>query len=390
MKKVYSIIVLVLVFACLFSLASCSGKTDQSAGPSTAPSDAAPSGAAADLTKAYHLGMNVWGTAPVLTLYGNEEEYALKAIGMTADRASDDNNADKELQNIQNFISQGVDGLLIQGAGATTIPQMGIEAAKAKVPFALAIFTGTPEVRAELSSSNEYYAGAAASDLQADGRILAEKALADGAKTACIIGGNIGDLNMDNRSKGFTEGFTTGGGKILAEERCTDNSEALAKASSMLSANKDVDCVYIMVGDYVEGTLTAIDTLGIKDVKCYLSAVNAGSAKYISSGQIVAGSGGTTLSCDVAPTLLLNMLDGHPIKDADGKAPFFAVPTSLVTKDNVDAYVKVFLAEGAHPVPADVIKSLCFRYNPDVTYQTYVDVIKNQLTVDAILKANGQ
>jgi hypothetical protein len=45
--------------------------------------------------------MNVWGTAPVLTLYGNEEEYALTAIGMTADRASDDNNADKELQNIQ-------------------------------------------------------------------------------------------------------------------------------------------------------------------------------------------------------------------------------------------------------------------------------------------------
>jgi ABC-type sugar transport system substrate-binding protein len=334
--------------------------------------------------------MNVWGTAPVLTLYGDEEEYALTSIGMTADRASDDNNADKEFQNIQNFISQGVDGLLIQGAGATTIPQMADEAKKAKIPFALCIFTGTSEVRKELADNNEYYAGASASDLHADGRIHAEKALADGAKTACIIGGNIGDLNMDNRSKGFTDGFTAGGGTILAEERCTDNSEALAKASSMLSANKDVDCVYIMVGDYVEGTLTALDTLGIEGVKCYLSAVNAGSAKYISSGQIVAGSGGTALAANIAPTLLLNMLDGHPIKDADGKAPFFAIPTSLVTKDNVDAYVEVFLSEGAHPVPADVLKKLCYRYNPDVTYQTYVDTIKNDLTVDAILKANGK
>jgi ribose transport system substrate-binding protein len=396
MKKVYSIIALILAFSCIFSLAACGGTTAPSASPSSssvAPSSeaaAAPGEGASAPTETYHLGMNVWGTAPVLTLYGDEEEYALKAIGMTAARASDDNNADKELQNIQNFISQGVDGLLIQGAGATTIPQMGIEAKNAKVPFALCIFTGTPEVRAELAASNEYYAGAAASDLQADGRILAEKAIADGAKTACIIGGNIGDLNMDNRSKGFQDGFKAGGGTILAEERCTDNSEALAKASSMLSANKDVDCIYIMVGDYVEGTLTALDTLGIEGVKCYLSAVNAGSAKYISSGQIEAGSGGTALCCNVAPTLLLNMLDGHPIKDAEGKAPFFAIPTSLVTKDNVDAYVEVFLAEGAHPVPADVLKNLCYRYNPDVTYETYVDTITNLLTVDSILKANGK
>jgi ABC-type sugar transport system substrate-binding protein len=406
MKKAYSVIALILVAACVFTLAACGGTSGQtapsaasgapsaatSAAPSAAPSAAssgAPAGSA-DLTKAYHLGMNVWGTAPILTLYGNEQEYALKAIGMTADRASDDNNADKELQNIQNFISQGVNGLLIQGAGATTIPQMGIEAAKAKVPFALSIFTGTPEVRAELAGSNEYYAGAAASDLQADGRILAEKALADGNKTACLIGGNIGDLNMDNRSKGFQDAFKAGGGTILAEERCTDNSEALAKASSMLSANKDVNCVYIMVGDYVEGTLTALDTLGIQGVKCYLSAVNAGSAKYITSGQIQAGSGGTALAADLAPTLLLNMLDGHPIKDNDGKAPFFPVPTSLVTKENVDAYVTVFLAENAHPVSADVLKNLCFRYNPDVTYQTYLDTIKNDLTVDAILKANAK
>jgi len=333
--------------------------------------------------------MNVWGTAPVLTLYGDEQEYALKTIGMTCDRASDDNNADKELQNIQNFVSQGVDGLLIQGAGATTIPQMANEATKAKIPFVLSIFTGTPEVRAELAK-NEYYGGAAASDLVADGRILGQKAIEDGCKTACIIGGNIGDLNMDNRSKGFREGFEGGGGKIVAEERCTDNSECLTKALSMLSANKDVDCIYIMVGDYVEGTLTALDTLGITGTKCYLSAVNAGSAKYIKEGRIVAGSGGTTFACDVSPTLLLNILDGHPIKDENGDPPFFAIPTSLVTKDNVDAYVEVFLSENAHPVSPDALKKLCYRYNPDVTYQTYLDVIQNELTVDAVLKAYGK
>lgn len=396
MKKVYSILAVTLALACMLSLASCGGSTTSgsSATPaaSTAASSAAASGSStgAAPTKTYNVGVNVWGTAPVLQLYGDEEEYAIKAIGMTDTRASDDNNADKELQNIQNFISQGVAGLLIQGAGATTIPQMGSEAAKAKIPFVLSIFTGTADVRKELTASNQYYAGAVASDLQADGRVLAEKALADGAKTACIIGGNIGDLNMDNRSKGFQEAFKAGGGKILAEERCTDSSEAQSKASSMFSANKAVDCVYIMVGDYVEGTLTALNTLGIKGTKCYLSSVNKGSAEYIRTGKIVAGSGGTALSANIAPTLLLNALDGHPIKDADGKAPFFQIPTSLVTKDNVDAYVNAFFGTGSHAVSAETLKKLCYRYNPSVTYQTYVDMIKNDLTVDAILKASGK
>lgn len=397
MKKVWSTIALILVFACIFSLAGCGGTTattspsSSSASasvPAAAPSESA-TGMAAELTKEYHVGLNTWGTAPVLQLYGDEAEYGIKSIGMTNDRASDDNNADKELQNIQNFIAQGVDGLCMSGAGMTTIPQMGNEAAKAKIPFIMYIHTGTPEIRDELTK-NEYYAGACASDLVADGGVLGEKAIADGNKTACIIGGNLGDINIDNRVKGFTEAFTAAGGTIVAEERCVDNSECLAKASSMLSANKDVDCVYIVVGDYVEGTLTALDTLGIEGVKCYLSAVNAGSAKYITSGEIVAGSGGTALAASVAPTLLLNALDGHFIKDADGKAPFFKIPTSLVTKENVDAYVEVFLAKGAHPVPVDLLKQLCFRYNPNASYQTYVDTIKNNLTVDAILKANGK
>jgi len=50
----------------------------------------------------------------------------------------------------------------------------------------------------------------------------------------------------------------------------------------------------------------------------------------------------------------------------------------------------VFLSENAHPVSPDVLKKLCYRYNPDVTYQTYLDVIQNELTVDAVLKAYGK
>ncbi|MDR3332104.1 MAG: substrate-binding domain-containing protein [Synergistaceae bacterium] len=336
------------------------------------------------------MGLNTWGTAPILQLYGDEAEWAVTALGLTDSRASDDNKADQEVQNIENFISQGVDGLGIQGYGASTIPTMADAARAAKIPFVLYMAIGSAEIQANLQKNNEYFAGAVASDLVADGHILGEQAIKDGNKTACIIGGNLGDLNMDNRANGFKEAFLAGGGKIVAEERCTDNSEALAKASSMLSAHPDVDAVYMLVGDYVEGTFTAIDQLGIKDVKTYLSAINAGSAPYIKEGKIAAASGGTTFAANIAPALLLNFLDGHPLKNDAGLPPIIGVSTSLVVAANIDAYTEVFLADGAKPVTKEMIQKLAYRFNSGVTYASFIETIKNDFTVDAILKANGK
>jgi ribose transport system substrate-binding protein len=385
MKKSKLILALSLsvVLVLALALAGCGGDKDKDPG-SEGSSDA-------ELTTAYNLGVNAWGTAPVLQMYADEVEYSVKSLGLTDTRASDDNDANKELENIQNFISQGVAGLVIQGYGATTIPQMAQEALGAKTPFVLALATGTAEVRADLEQNNEYYAGAVASDLKADGALLGERALADGAKTAVIIGGNLGDLNMDYRADGFTEAFEAGGGKVLDSARCTDNSEAQAKASNLLGANKDADAVYILVGDYVEGTFSAIDQYGLTDIKSYLSAINAGSADFVRSGQIAAGSGGTALAADVAPALLLNMLDGHALKNDDGVAPFIQVPTSLITKDNVDAYVDVFFNEAnPYPVPAETIKKLAYRFNPDVTYASFIETIKTDFTVDALIAAAGK
>jgi hypothetical protein len=38
---------------------------------------------------------------------------------------------------------------------------------------------------------------------------------------------------------------------VLAEARCTDNSECPTKAMDMLLPTRDCDCVYAFVGDYM-------------------------------------------------------------------------------------------------------------------------------------------
>ena len=383
MKKLKAIVVLVIIAALITGLAACNG----SSGSST-PSPGESGGSSGLPTKQHLIGCNTWGTMPILMMYGDECEYALHTLGMTTSRASDDNNPDKELQNVQNFISQGVDGIALQGAGATVIPQIATECLNAKVPFAMYNFPPRDDFYQDMSANNPYFAGAVVSDLRADGYILGERAIADGHRTACMIGGNIGDPNMDNRSGGFRDAFEAGGGSIVGEERCNDNSECLTKASSMFSANRDVDCVYIMVSDYVEGTMTALETLGIEGVDAYLSAVNTISADYVRDGRIVAGSGGTAFSCNVGPTLLINLLDGHAIRDENGNAPFIRIPTSIVTQENIDKYMQAFFGDSP-AVSEEVIRRLCYRFNPDVTYQTYLDVIANELTVDAIIRSKG-
>lgn len=346
---------------------------------------AAPS---ADLTKSYKFGVNTWGSGvPILDLFGDEAEYAIKTFGMTDTRASDDFTSDKELANIQNFCSSGVNGIVMQASAVTTFPQMAQVCQDAKVPFVMNVFIGNDADRDKIAASNPYYVGAIDSDMIYDGKVIAQLAIADGMKTALIIGGNIGDNNMDQRVKGFTDEFTAKGGTVVAEARCTDPSESATKAEDMISAHKDADMVYSLVGDYVPAPVAAIEKLGLTgDMKVYASCVDKTTADYIKQGLVAQANDGIGLAAALAPTLLLNYLDGHKIVDANGKAPRFQTIPFIVNKDNVDAYVSIFYTEGVHPITEDVLKSLCYRYNKDVTYQTYVDLIKNGLTLNELLK----
>jgi ABC-type sugar transport system substrate-binding protein len=342
--------------------------------------------------KSYYIGVNVWGSGvPVLDAFGDNAIYSLETLGNTTMRLSDDFTPDKETANVQTFCSAGVDGIALQAAGVTNLPKMAEICMSAKVPFVMFTFIGAEEDREKLEKDNPYYVGCIDADMVTDGKEVAAMALADGCKTAVIIGGNIGDNNMDQRSQGFTEAFTAGGGTVLQEARCTDASECPTKAEDLLSAYKEADCIYAMVGDYIPGTVSAVEKLGLKgNINIYMSCVDQKSAEYIKDGTIKAGNDGIMLASLIAPTLLQNYLDGHPIKDADGNAPQLQTHPFKVDQSNVDAYMSVFTTEGIQPVTADMLKNLCYRFNDKVTYQTYVDLMNSGLTLDAILKANGK
>ncbi len=386
MKKLTKILALVLALVMLLSMAAC-GK-EEPAAPATPADPAAPAEPAAPAAESYTIGINTWGSGvPVLDMFGNAKQYTMEILGHEVLRMSDDFTADKELQNVQNMCASGVDGAVINAAAVSTVPQIGVECANAKIPFAFDVFVGENPDLEKLAAENEYYCGAIDLDMVSDGAAIAEMAYANGARKAVMIGGNIGDNNMDQRSQGFTAKFTELGGEVLGEARCTDNSECLAKATDLLSANKDADCLYAFVGDYIEGSLTAIENLGL-DVQVYVSCVDEGTANYIKDGTVVGGNDGISLASYISSTLVLNYLAGHKIVDENGMPPRLSTSPFRVDQDNVDNYLKVFFSDEYAPFTKEMLEDLLYTSNPDVSYQDYVDLIEN-INLDYMLESNG-
>jgi len=387
LRKLASVVALLLTLT--MALAACGGGGGNQ--PSNQPSQGG--GAQQPADAVYTIGYNTWGSGvPILDNFANEIEVTLNVLGMRGTRASDDFSADRELQNMQNFIAAAVDGVNFQAAADPVLPQAAELLAKAEIPFVLNVFIAYDDDRAVIRAENPYYAGCTNSDLFFDGYVLGQSALRDGAKTAVLIGGNIGDNNMDFRSWGFRQSFVTeGGGTVLEEARCTSPAESLQKASDMLSAHRDADCLYAFVGDFIPGVMSAMDNLGLEGMNVYASCIDPVTAGYIKEGRIVEGNDGIGLASVISTTQLINFLDGHPILDPkDGLPAEFRTFAFIVNPENVDDYLSIFFHSDFSPITPDIVKSLMWRYNPDVSYQTYADLMANGLTLEMLLASHGR
>ncbi|MGI6072234.1 MAG: sugar ABC transporter substrate-binding protein [Lachnospiraceae bacterium] len=336
--------------------------------------------------KSYHIGYNTWGAGnATFDFMATVIEQALTAAGATYTRSSDDHMADKELQNIQNFIAAGVDGIIMQTAADPIFPQAAQECADAKIPFVMSTFTGTDEDRAKVSAENEYYLGTVTSDMYAEGYLMGQEAAKAGHKTALLLGGNVGDAHFEMRIDGFTKAFVEeGGGKILDSARCANPGEGQEKANAMLSAIPDADCLFAMVGDYVPGAVNAMEALGIDDMPIYCSNANTDTIEYLRNGKVVAATAGNDLVGMVSTCLLINYLDGHQIVDADGKAPELTNKGFVVNADNIDDYEEIFKIK-EEPFKPETIRQLLWRYNKDVTYEDFENFVPDQLQIDNIV-----
>lgn len=367
MKKIKSILAICLTLCMILAVAACGG--------STPPPPAGGNQPAQELDS-YYIAYALLGTDWILNYMEQRGAWGVKHAGNnTYDYFSSDFAAEKMESGQQNMINAGVDGLMAYAAYPTLTPTLVRMAEEARVPFIFHDMVILPEL-IDSVRANPYFGGFLGSNAYANGYQLGELAAQMGFKNALATGGHVGDPCHDARINGFRDAFEKGGGTLLGEQRNTSPAEMVQKSTDILNAFPQADVFYAATGVYISGAMTAAEALGRFDDLFFMTDdVNTDLCGFIRDG-IMAGVGGAVVATTLSAALLQNKLDGHPILAADG-LPIYdqeTIRNMLVTKDNVDEFEHYILLNEI--LTEDFFKQFVWRYNPDVTAQTYIDFMK--------------
>jgi ABC-type sugar transport system, periplasmic component len=365
MKK---IMILALTILCAFNMVACGGGGEGK----TSGSDAKQTNAS------YTIATNNFGVgAYPLDMMVAYEQAACDATGMKLDVTNNEFTVDKVINQLQNQLAAGPDGVAFLGISETLFPIASAECKSAKIPYVFYACSPNETDMAKIEQDS-YYTGMIIYDPVAEGGRVADLAIKDGCKTAVISAGAAGDYAHDRRIKGFTKNFEAGGGKVLFVSHSADPSEAVQKTNDFLTAYGNTDCIYGAGEDYTTAAANILESRGIKTCKVYGSNISPDVAKLIMDGKVKACTGGESACGSLAITLLINKLDGHPILDAAGKAPYFDnLQMFLVTSDNAEKFYN-FLTDKTvttKTISDEEYQQLLFRNNPKVDYKYYEDFL---------------
>ncbi len=369
MKKRIVSLLMVGVLACA-ALAGCGGKDD---GKGKNVSSSENKEAAGD--GSYTIAANTWGAGayPLEDIVRNDQ-YLCDQLGFTLDVANNEFTADKVVSQLESQLANNPDAVLFLGIAQTTFSPVINACHAQKKPFSFDSNFPEEQLVTKCLEMEEFCGGVSA-DPYDMGAAIAEIALKDGHKTAIIDAAAIGDYSHDNRAKGFTETFEKGGGKVLQEAHSSDPSEAVAKTNDLLTAQPDADCLYATGGDYLSAAVSVKESRDL-DIALYGTDVDPSLIPACKAGEISAMNGGQGVCGVLSMTLLINYLDGHKIVDADGKAPLFDnLKTFVITPENAEGFQKLY-DEGANFVGMDNFNKLLYRSNPDVTVDTYNEILQ--------------
>jgi ribose transport system substrate-binding protein len=321
----------------------------------------------------YYIAYDLLGSVWICEYMEQRGAWAVKHAGNnTYDYYSADFTADKNESGTQSMISAGIDGLIYYDAFPSLMLTINDMCETAGVPYVLHDQAPADDEK-DILISTPAFAGFIHSSGYANGYQLGEAAIKDGYRKALTIGGHVGDPAMDARSAGFKDSFEAGGGTVLDEARCSSPAEAVQKSGDVLTAYPDADVMFSMTGAYALGVVSSLETQG-REMMIYSIDIDADLAPYVKNGEIK-GNGGAVVATILAAALLQNRLDGHPILDENGKAPWITdIVNIYVDETNIDDFVKYTIEE--EPLPEEFFQTFVWRYNNDVSYQQFVDFAK--------------
>ena len=294
-------------------------------------------------------------------------------VGSTVDVVDNQFTVDNIVTQLRSQLSKGPDGVCMIGIAETVFPAISQACQEANVPYS---FFATPPVDADVETMEEdpLYAGTVLFDPEAEAAYLAEKAYEAGGRKAVILAGAQGDYNHDHRITGFTKKFEELGGKVLDVARCDNPGQGDEKGSNLLSANKDADVAIGAGAGYITSLEGVREKMGL-DYKIYGCDTTPNLIQDVIDGKVEIISAGANTGAGFAEILLINKLLGHPLLDADGKAPYTKDLTLFYCdSSNCEKFQKFWDECQKSPLTQEEVMNLI---GEDVTYDDFITALKN-------------
>lgn len=326
----------------------------------------------------YNFAANIWGSgAYPLDIIVHADQVVADIAGVNLDVADNQFTADKIISDLQSQLATNPDGVIMFSVVDSVLGNVQQLCDAQNVPYVLDTNFPSDEDTWQSIKDDPLFIGGVAASPYDMGYELGERAAADGNTTAIILAAAVGDYSHDNRIQGFTDAFEAAGGEITQVMHCSDPSEATTKANDLITANPDVDCAYASGGDYLSALAAIKDGDSSVTMKLYGTDIAPDLIDFVDTGVIEAMNGGNFINGAIAECLLINYLDGHQILGEDGKAPVLDyLKCYLVDSSNVEHFQKLYANDSCF-VLEDDWKSLMWRFNPDVSLQTYDDFLNN-------------
>jgi len=274
-----------------------------------------------------------------------------------------------QLTNVQNLISQGVDGIIFGPVTVSVGPAI-LDACKT-AQIKCAAVARKPGVEADASNAGHYVGYVVGNDY-GDGEAAA-KALVDAGGSKCVVmSGQQGNSVADDRLQGFVDFAGDNGMEILSTFRPAEVASEGQQATENFLAQfpgPGFDCLYVFDGDAGTGAISALTNKGVIDrvLVANLDA-NPENQKAIKDGTLIAsGAAGEFVNGGFATILVYDAIKGFEPKSRE-----IVLDGVVVDKDNVDAYAEQY---GGTPAVYDV-KKLSQAYNPDATTDDLVIVVE--------------
>jgi len=378
MKK---IIALLLALVMVFALVACgnSGGNETPAGGNNTPAggnNTPAGGNEASGAGQYKVGINylTGGSYALISLARTSEQANVAAGGETM--AIDDGGSIEQIvADFENMIQSGCDGLIIWCPVETIVTTIAEMCREAEVPFVLSDKIPSDPAVIENLYSNPYFVGGVAPANGDYGAYAAQVCLDKGYKKAIVSAPGVGDATGEPRTAGFVETFEAGGGTVYTvlnyDMSIGDN--GLSAVENALVAYPDVEVIFGTGSDFGVAAMNAVANNGgdYKVITCDFDETLMG---QVGQGPLLALVGDYWVAGFFSGVLLQNFMDGHPLLDAEGKAPWIDdLLYFSVGAEQVDLYKKFWIDEYCYST--EEIQNMFVANNPDFDLEALKEIM---------------